>query len=312
MVQKVAFGYEHSIKEIHDMKTLLQCMVILLVVSSGVRAEEKPAIRLWPNGLPEGARPVDPNRIEALKAKQTSQRITYVEHPSITLFRAPAEKANGCAVVVCPGGGYNILAWEKEGIEIAEWFNSLGVTAVVLKYRVPRRDPRELHREPLQDAQRAIRLVRKHAPRWGVDSRRVGILGFSAGGHLTIMAGTHWDERTYDKVDDADDLSCRPDFMCPIYAAYLADEYKDNVAELGPLVKVTSETPPTFMAVTQDDKMRGAQAALLFVELTKADVPAELHVYTKGGHGYGIRPSENPVSTWHHRLAEWIDVTCCK
>ncbi len=294
------------------MKKLLQFMLILSVMASGVRAEEKPVIRLWPNGLPEGARPVSAKRVETLKAKQTSERITYVEHPSITVYRAPAEKANGCAVVICPGGGYNILAWEKEGIELAEWFNSLGVTAAVLKYRVPRRDPKRPHREPLQDAQRAIRLVRKHAVQWDVDSRRVGILGFSAGGHLTIMAGTHWDERTYDKVDDADDLSCRPDFMCPIYAAYLADGYKDNVAELGPLVKVTAETPPTFMAVTQDDKMRGAQAALLFVELTKADVPAELHIFTRGGHGYGIRPSENPVSTWHHRLAEWIEATCRK
>ena len=289
------------------MKTLLWCLVVLLLnVTSIAPAEERPVIRLWPDGLPEGFRPLDPKRIETLKAKQTSERVTYVEHPSLTLYRAPAEKAKGCAVVICPGGGYNILAWEKEGTEIAEWFNSLGVTAVVLKYRVPRRDPREPHREPLQDSQRAIRLVRKHATEWGIDTKRVGILGFSAGGHLTIMTGTHWDERTYIKIDDADDLSCRPDFMCPIYAAYLGDGYKDNVAELGKLVNVTANTPPTFLAVTQDDKMRGAQAALLFVELTKAGVSAEIHVYTKGGHGYGIRPSENPASTWHHRLAEWM------
>jgi acetyl esterase/lipase len=120
------------------------------------------------------------------------------------------------------------------------------------------------------------------------------------------MAGTHWDERTYENNDDADKLSCRPDFMCPIYAAYLGDGYKDNIAELGPLVEVAPETPPTFLAVTQDDKMRGVQAALLFVELTKAGVSAEIHVYTKGGHGYGIRPSENPAPTWNHRLAEWM------
>ncbi|MHC4597085.1 MAG: alpha/beta hydrolase [Planctomycetota bacterium] len=289
------------------MKKALQCLVVwLLVAASSIAAEERPVIRLWPDGLPEGSRPLDPKRVESLKAKQTSERITYVEQPSLTLYRAPAEQANGCAVVICPGGGYNILAWEKEGTEIAEWFNSLGVTAVVLKYRVPRRDPSEPHREPLQDAQRAIRLVRKHAADWGVDMRRVGILGFSAGGHLTVMAGTYWNKRTYEIVDDADDLSCRPDFMCPIYAAYLGEGCKDNVAELGALVYVTANTPQTFLAVTQDDKMRGAQSALLFVELKKAGVPAEIHVYTKGGHGYGIRPSENPASTWHHRLAEWM------
>jgi len=288
------------------MKTL-QCSVVwLLVVASCVAADRKPVIELWPSGLPEGARPVDPERVKTLKAKNNPEHITYVEQPSLTLHRAPADKANGCAVVICPGGGYNVLAWEKEGTEIAQWFNSIGVTAAILQYRVPRRDPDRPHREPLQDAQRAIRLVRKHAAEWGVDPKRLGILGFSAGGHLTAMAGMHWDERTYDRVDDADDMSCRPDFMCPIYPAYLADGYKDDVAELGSLVRVTAETPPTFLAVTQDDKMRGAQSALLFVELKKAGVPAELHVYTKGGHGYGIRPSDNPVSTWHRRLAQWM------
>ena len=288
------------------MKTIIQCLVMLFAVVSRVPAEEKPVIILWPAGLPEGSKLLDPNRVEALKVKETSERITYVEQPSLTLYRAPVGKANGCAVVICPGGGYNILAWKKEGTEIAEWFNSFGVTAVVLKYRVPRRDPNEPHREPLQDVQRAIRLVRKHASEWGVDTRRVGILGFSAGGHLTVMAGTHWDERTYKNVDDADDLSCRPDFVCPIYAAYLGEGYKDNVVELGSLVKITPKTPPTFLAVAQDDRMRGAQAASLFIELTKSGVPAEIHIYTKGGHGYGIRPSENPASTWHHRLEEWM------
>ena len=286
---------------------ILHCFVVwLLVTATGVAAEKKPVFKLWPNGLPKGARPLEPARIKSLKAKQTSERITYVEQPTLTLYRAAAKKANRCAVVICPGGGYNILAWPKEGTEIAQWFNSIGVTAAVLKYRVPRRDPEKPHWEPLQDAQRAIRLVRKHAAEWNVDPQRIGILGFSAGGHLTVMAGTHWDKQTYEQVDDADRLSCRPDFMCPIYCAYLGEGYKDDAAELGPLVRITEKTPPTFLAVTQDDKMRGAQSALLFVELKKAGVPAELHVYTKGGHGYGIRPSENPASTWHRRLAEWM------
>lgn len=278
------------------------------VASVSVGAAERPEIPIWPAGLPAGAKPVDAKKIEELKGKLTEERIYYVETPSITVYQAPKETANGCAVVICPGGGYNILAWPKEGLEVAEWFNSIGVTAAVLKYRVPRRNAAAIHIEPLQDAQRALRLVRHHAKSWNVDPERVGILGFSAGGHLTAMTGMHWQKAAYDRIDESDDLSCRPDFMCPIYAAYLGPDYKDNVAELGPLVKVTAKTPPTFMAVTADDTHRGSLSALLFVQLKLSKVPAELHIYSKGGHGYGIRESANPVSTWHLRLGEWLKV----
>ena len=298
------------------MRTCVLSRVVLAVAISYVSflslppkqclAAEHPELAIWPNGLPADAKPVAPERIEELKAKLTEERIHWVETPSLTLYPAPKKIANGCGVVICPGGGYNILAWPKEGLEVAEWFNSIGVTAAVLKYRVPRRDPDRPHHEPLQDAQRAIRLMRHNAKDWGVDPERVGILGFSAGGHLTVMSGTHWDKPAYPRVDDADDLSCRPDFMCPIYCAYLGNDYNDRVAELGSLVRLTKETPPTFLAVTWDDSMRGAQSALLFAELRKLNVPAEVHVYSKGGHGYGIRESENPVSTWHYRLGEWL------
>jgi acetyl esterase/lipase len=277
-----------------------------LTNDASINASDRAEIDLWPGGQPAGAKPIEAKQVEELKGKLTEERIYYVETPSITVYRAPKETANGCAVVVCPGGGYNILAWPKEGLEVAEWFNSIGVTAVVLKYRVPRRDPDHRHVEPLEDAQRALRLVRHHATEWGVDPGRVGILGFSAGGHLTAMTGMHWRKAAYDPIDEADELSCRPDFMCPIYAAYQGPDYDDRVAELGPLVKVDEKTPPTFMAVTADDAYRGVQAALLFVELKKVNVPAELHIYSKGGHGYGIRPSEKPISTWHHRLGDWL------
>lgn len=284
---------------------LVLCAVTLTIGSSAI-AGDQPEIDLWPRGLPAGAKPVEANRIKELKNKLTEERIYYVDTPSITVYRASKATANGCAVVVCPGGGYNILAWPKEGLEVAEWFNSIGVTAVVLKYRVPRRDPDNPHVEPLEDAQRALRIVRHNAKEWGVDLGRVGILGFSAGGHLTAMTGMHWRKASYARVDEADDLSCRPDFICPIYAAYLGPDYNDRVAELGPLVQVDAKTPPTFMAVTADDAYRGVQAALLFVELKKVNVPAELHIYSKGGHGYGIRPSEKPISTWHNRLGDWL------
>jgi acetyl esterase/lipase len=282
-------------------------LAVLLLFASTAIAQDPPEMKIWPNGLPEGAAAVPPQQVARLQSQNSAERISYVKDPTITLYKAPAETANGCGIVICPGGGYNILAIGHEGVQLAEWFNSIGVTAVVLKYRVPRRDPEAIHREPLQDAQRAMRLTRAHAEEWGIDPARIGMMGFSAGGHLTFMTGMHFDEESYAKVDEADELSARPDFLCPIYAAYLGENYADNKAELGSLVNVTRETPPTFMAVTLDDAFRGVQAALMMAEFKKAGVPAEAHIYTSGGHGYGIRPSNNPVSTWHVRLQEWMN-----
>lgn len=288
---------------------MLLLMPAFCRVASLPAAEGVGEIELWPGGLPADAVRLDEGKIAELKSLPTEERIHYVDRPTLTVFAPPEEVANGCAVVICPGGAYNILAWPKEGTEVAEWFNSIGVTAFVLKYRVPRRAREDIHWEPMQDVQRAIRVVRQQAEAWHVDPTRIGTLGFSAGGHLTVMSGVQYETESYPRVDDADDLSCRPDFICPIYAAYLADGYRDDVVELGSLVNVTEQTPPTFMAVTWDDKMRGAQAALLFARLKEHGVPAELHVYSKGGHGYGIRASENPVSTWHHHLGVWLETS---
>lgn len=265
---------------------------------------DHPEIPLWP----EGAVPDEPEGIGE-KRRPTSERggitrIAFVDTPTLTVYRAAPEKANGAAVVICPGGGYSILAWDLEGTEIAEWLNSIGVSAFILKYRVPRRDPQTPHTLPLQDAQRAMRLVRQGAEKWGVDPGRVGMLGFSAGGHLTVMAGTHFDETTYEKVDAADELSARPDFLIPIYPAYLGD--KEDKDKLSPLVKVTKQTPPTFVAITHDDADRAYYAALLYAALMRNGVVGELHIYSKGGHGYGLRPSPDPVRTWPDRCAEWM------
>ncbi len=285
------------------MATLFVCWTLSVSQFTLAKAEEGEQIRLWPGEVPGEA------GFEAPGTKPSPRndgilRLALVTEPTITILRAPEEKASGAAVLVCPGGGYNILAWDLEGTEIAEWLNSIGVTAAVLKYRVPRRDKETPHAAPLQDAQRALRLLRKRAGEWKVDPERIGVLGFSAGGHLTVMAGTHWDEQTYPKQDEADELSCRPDFLVPIYPAYLGDEKVPG--PLNPLVRVTKETPPTFIAVTHDDALRGMNAAMLYVELKKAGVPAELHIYTKGGHGYGLRASENPVSSWPKRCEEWL------
>ncbi|MCH2612409.1 MAG: alpha/beta hydrolase [Pirellulales bacterium] len=280
-------------------------IVFLVVWSTGLIAEPK-VVKVFPNGLPADAVKLPEDRIAKLKAANTDERIAYVAEPTLTLYPAPKDVATGCGVVICPGGGYNILAWNKEGIELAQWFNKIGVSAAVLKYRVPRRTP-DIHHEPLQDVQRAIRLFRSMADEMRVDVNRVGVLGFSAGGHLTVMSGTKYDELAYPKSDAIDEISARPNFICPIYCAYLGNNYSDNKPELGDLVKITKETPPAFLAVTFDDVHRGVQAALLVAEYKKAGVPAEAHIYAKGGHGYGIRPTGNPVETWHHRLAEWLE-----
>jgi acetyl esterase/lipase len=271
---------------------------------SAARAAEPEELKLWPREVPGEAEFKPPVTKPAVPKNDGILRLALVTEPTMTVLHAPADKANGAAVLICPGGGYNILAWNLEGTEIAAWLNSLGVTAVVLKYRVPRRDKDVPHTAPLQDAQRALRLLRERAAQWNLDPKRIGVLGFSAGGHLTVMTGTHWDEATYPKQDTADELSCRPDFLIPIYPAYLADEKQPG--SLNPLVRVTKETPPTFIAVTHDDALRGMNAAQFYIELKKANVPAELHIYTKGGHGYGLRPSDNPVSSWPRRCEDWL------
>ncbi|MCH5372942.1 MAG: alpha/beta hydrolase [Planctomycetes bacterium] len=281
-------------------------VITLLIATGTVIAAEPPVVALWPDGAPGETGEIQ-REAATVSGDPPVTRINNVTEPTIQLYSAPADNANGCAVVICPGGGYNILAYDKEGTEVAEWLNSLGVTAVVLKYRVPRRDKQQPHLAPLQDVQRAIRLTRQNADAWQIDPARVGVLGFSAGGHLTVMAGTHWNDTTYPAVDDADRLSCRPDFLVPIYPAYLGDE--ENPGRLSPLVQVTKDTPPTFMAITYDDKDRAIYAALLLIELKRASVPAELHIYSKGGHGYGLRPSDNPVCHWPERCEDWLRVS---
>ena len=295
--------------------TRLQCsifalaLVALVVGQTAIGQEQHPELPIWPKGLPKGAVVVDADKakelIEATKVHPKGH-ILFVDTPTLTVHLAPEESANGSAVVICPGGGYNVLAWQHEGVELAEWFNSIGVSAFILKYRVPRRIEGNIHWEPMQDVQRAIRLVRHEAEKYKIDANRIGVLGFSAGGHLAVMSGVQYNTECYDPTDEIDKASARPDFVCPIYAAYLADGYKDNVAELGALVTVTQETPPMFLAVTWGDKMRGAQSALLLSRLKKHNVPAELHVYQNGGHGYGIQQSALPVSNWHHHLAAWL------
>lgn len=232
-------------------------------------------------------------------------RLGNVSKPTVAVYRPPADKDTGAAVVVCPGGGYSILAMNLEGTEVCQWLNSVGVTGVLLKYRVPARKDRERHAAPLQDAQRAIGMVRHRAKELGVDPTRIGVLGFSAGGHLAAAASTNYAERTYPAVDEADRASCRPDFAVLVYPAYLAA--RDDATKVAPELPVTKDTPPTFVAITQDDPVKVENVYTYALALKRAKVPAELHVYAAGGHGYGLRPATNPVSTaWPLRAEEWM------
>jgi acetyl esterase/lipase len=260
---------------------------------------------IWPSAAPDEPANISERKAESELGKDNILRIPYVDSPTLTWYPAPEDKANGAFVVICPGGGYNILAWNLEGIEIAEWLNSIGVGAAILKYRVPRRDGKNPHPWPLQDVQRAIRIVRSGADHLKIDPNRIGTLGFSAGGHLVIMAGTHANEQSYQPIDEIDKVSARPDFLIPIYPAYLGDD--NQPGKLSPLVHVTKETPPTFIAITHDDADRSLYAALFYAALRQNDVMGEIHIYSKGGHGYGLRKSENPVHTWPLRCAEWLD-----
>ncbi len=288
-----------------SLKLLLAPFFLLLNYDSLKGDESHQEIPLWP----EGAVPDEPDNIEQRKKPTTvdsvgKMRIAYVDRPTLTVYKAPKQKANGTGVIICPGGGYNILAWTHEGVEIAQWLNSIGVTAFILKYRVPRRDPDRPHALPLQDAQRAIRIVRSNAKKWNVDSKRIGLLGFSAGGHLTVMSGSHYEKKTYSRIDERDDFDARPDFLIPIYPAYLGDKVKKD--KLSDLVVINKKTPPTFIAITHDDGDRAYYSALLYAALKKNNVVGEIHIYSKGGHGYGLRKSNNPVHTWPDRCRDWL------
>jgi acetyl esterase/lipase len=277
---------------------------VLSIASSTWADEERLELKLWPDGAPGETGEIGPEEWKTSEGDRPVTRVHNVSEPILTVYPAAADQANGCAVVIAPGGGYSILAYDLEGTEVAEWLNSIGVTALLLKYRVPRRDKDAPHAAPLQDAQRALRLARQHAAAWKIDPQRIGMLGFSAGGNLTVLAGTHWDQKTYEAIDDADQLSCRPDFLIPVYPAYLGDAEQPN--GLSPLVRISDRTPPTFLLVTLDDKDRGVDCAYLLAALKKAGVAAELHVFTKGGHGYGLRPSDRPVSGWPKLCTAWM------
>jgi len=287
----------------------LALMISLFATVSASAAGPSETIPLWPKGAPgekgdigeehDTTKPTD-----GLVSGKSVIRLGNVSQPTIAIYRPAKDKDTGCAVIVCPGGGYSILAMDLEGSEVCEWLNSIGVTGALLKYRVPARRDSPRGGAPLQDAQRAIGVVRQHAKAWHLDEKRIGLLGFSAGGHLSALASNNYEKRSYEAIDGADELSCRPDFTLLIYPGYLAT--KDQPDALSSDVKVTAQTPPAFLVQTQDDGVGVPNVMVYARALQNAKIPVELHVYPKGGHGYGLRPSANAVSTWPKRAEEWM------
>jgi len=280
-------------------KALCLAPFVLLTAASVLSAADAPLVLdLWPDKVPGESRPIGDEKIEGEKG---SRRVSNVSRPTITVYRPAKDKQTDVAVVIAPGGGYNFLAWDHEGEDVATWLNSLGITGVLLKYRVPKRD--EHPKCPLQDAQRALGLVRSKAKEWDLEEKKIGLLGFSAGGHLTAVAATNYHQRVYDAIDDADNLSCRPDFAVMIYAGGIVSR---GASELITDVKVTKDSPPTFLVHCSDDRGSAEQSALMYLALKRAGVPTELHIYSSGGHGFGLRPNKGPVSDWPKRCEEWL------
>lgn len=283
------------------------CLVLismfLLIANSAVAIEPLVTLDVWPGDAPGEKGDIGPEGLGRATPERPVIRLANVSKPTLAVFKPAPEKDTGAAVLVCPGGGYNILAYDLEGTEVAEWLNSIGVTGIVLKYRVPRRKDREKHDAPLQDAQRALSLMRSKAAEWKIDPERLGILGFSAGGHLSATTATNFDRRNYEAIDDIDKLSCRPDFAVLVYPAYLL---KDKSDELAPEIRVSENTPPIFFAHAGDDRISPENSIQMYLALKKAGTLGELHVYSSGGHGFGLRPTEHPCCTWPDRCAAWM------
>jgi acetyl esterase/lipase len=251
---------------------------------------------LWPDGKMPGHGALKPELTQPKGVVDANaEHIMNVSVPMLTVYKAPGTTGPVPALIICPGGGYGALAYKKEGIEIAGWLNSLGITGMVLKYRIPgNRDG------AFQDVQRACRLARLHAAEWGIQADKIGIIGFSAGGHLSARLSTNFETPAYPEIDAADKLSCRPDFVILVYPAYLQVKGK-----LAPELSVSSKTPPTLIVHNADDLAFLPGSKVYDAALTAAGVPHQFLFYPTGGHGYGLR-SQQAVKVWPTEAAEWL------
>ena len=266
-------------------------------------------IPIWPGAVPDAIQLNGPETVNL-----PGGGIENVSVPTITVY-SPKKNSTGAAVIVFPGGGYKILAMTLEGSEVCDWLTAKGITCVLLKYRVPFSGPYwddkcKCHIDPqpltaLEDAQRAVGLVRSRSAEWHIDPHKIGVLGFSAGGHLVAAISTHFEKRIYQPVDEADKQSCRPDFAVALYPGHLwTDEDK---FELTPNLKPTRDTPPTFLLQAENDDVDDINHSLVYyIALKNAGVPVEMHLYAEGGHAFGLRRTKFPITAWPDLVETWL------
>ena len=285
------------------MKIHLLSLVIICVAAKWAVAAEPITLKLWPDGPPTAMVPKSEATVKLIQSYGGvgPNRISDVSDPTMTVYRP--EKPNGTSVIVAPGGGFMFLSYAHEGTQVCEWLNSLGVTAVLLKYRTPTRDEKEMFELPVQDAERALGLVRRHAVEWKLDPRRVGLLGFSAGANLAGHAAWDRGPRTYPQQPELDDPR-GPDFLVFIYGGGFLD--KDDKSKFRPGFSIPADAPPVFLLVAHDDQANPIEAAMLYLEYKKRNLSAELHICAKGGHGFGMRKDGKPINDWPDRCAEWM------
>jgi acetyl esterase/lipase len=308
------------------MKRLVKALCILF--AAGRLSAQTPAwqpspgytqVPIWPGTVPDAqpaAGPESATTSTSLIAGKPCVLVNNVSQPTMTIF-PPKGTNTGAAVVVFPGGGYKILAIDLEGTEICEWLASKGITGVLLKYRVPYSGPcwdSELKRQvdpkapmALEDAQRTVGLVRSHAAQWQIDPHKIGVIGFSAGGHMVADISTHFDKRVYPAVDAADKENCRPDFAMAIYPGHLWID--DTKFELNPDIatNITGQTPPTFLLQAENDNVDGVNQSLVYyMGLKNAGVPVEMHLYAQGGHAFGLRHTDLPITDWPQLAEIWL------
>jgi acetyl esterase/lipase len=300
------------------MKLATYIALALVLTLAGWTAAAAPAegpvvVDLWPGKVPGDVGIAGEEKFIELKVNgkpyevggRPTKWLTNVSKPALTIYRPAKDADTGVAMLICPGGGYHNLGWDVEGEEVAAWLNSIGVSGIILKYRCPRR-PGDVKGEPplgpLMDAQRAVSLVHARAGEWGIDPTKIGMIGFSAGGHLVGATATNFQKRAYEPVDDFDKVSCRPDFAVMLYSGYF--QVKGG---LSPTIRAEAGAPPMFLVHNWDDTISAVDNTItMYQAMKQCGVSVEMHLYAAGGHGFGVRDVGHPCQTWTQRGVEWL------